>query len=75
MVFSAGSVQWTWGLDPVHDTPYAPEPADVRMQQAQVNLFADMGVQPTTLMAGLTQASASTDTTGETRSFRSVIQP
>ena len=28
-------------------------PTDVRMQQATVNLFADMGVQPATLQAGL----------------------
>jgi hypothetical protein len=64
LVFSAGSVQWTWGLDAKHDSPYAPEPADIRMQQAQVNLFADMGAQPSTLMAGLVAATRSTDTTG-----------
>ena len=33
------------------------------MQQATVNLFADMGAQPATLMSGLTPATASTDTT------------
>ncbi|MET0739059.1 MAG: DUF4082 domain-containing protein [Acidimicrobiales bacterium] len=71
LVFSAGSVQWTWGLDEEHDSPFAPEPADARMQQAQVNLFADMGVQPASLMAGLTQATASTDTTGPTVSITS----
>jgi hypothetical protein len=32
------------------------------MQQATVNLMADMGVQPDTLQAGLSRASASTDT-------------
>lgn len=66
LVFSAGSVQWTWGLDEDHDSAYAPEPADPRMQQAQVNLFADMGVQPVTLAAGLVQATRTTDTTGPT---------
>lgn len=66
LVFSAGSVQWTWGLDEVHDSAWAPEPADTRMQQAQVNLFADMGVQPSTRMAGLVAATKSTDTTGPT---------
>ena len=66
LVFGAGSVQWTWGLDAEHDSPYAPEPADPRMQQAQVNLFADMGVQPTTLMTGLVTATKSTDTVGPT---------
>ncbi len=33
------------------------------MQQATVNLFADMGVQPSALQPGLTPAAASTDTT------------
>lgn len=71
LVFSAGSVQWTWGLDANHDSAYAPEPADPRMQQAQINLFADMGVQPTTLMAGMVQATKSTDTVGPTVSISS----
>lgn len=38
LVFSAGSVQWTWGLDQEHDGNGAP--ADIRMRQAQVNLLA-----------------------------------
>ena len=60
LVFGAGTVQWSWGLDSNHDRgSTAP---DVRMQQATVNLFADMGVQPTTLQAGLVTATASTDT-------------
>lgn len=69
LVFSAGSVQWSWGLDPDHDSPYAREPADVRMQQAQVNLLADMGAQPTTLMSTLVAATKSTDTVGPTVAF------
>ncbi|MBD7958560.1 DUF4082 domain-containing protein [Microbacterium sp. Sa4CUA7] len=64
LVFSAGSVQWSWGLDETHDGDGAP--ADVRMQQAQVNLLADMGAQPGSLMAGLVPASPSTDTTPPT---------
>jgi hypothetical protein len=60
LVFSAGSVQWSWGLDDWHDGDG--EAADPRMQQAQVNLFADMGVQPATLMAGRVPAQASADT-------------
>ncbi|WP_456695334.1 DUF4082 domain-containing protein [Aeromicrobium sp. P5_D10] len=64
LVFSAGSIQWTWGLDATHDGNGAP--ADRRMQQAQVNLFADMGAQPTTLDATLTAATKSTDTTKPT---------
>ena len=47
LVFGAGTVQWSWGLDANHDRGIAA--ADVRMQQATVNLFADMGVQPATL--------------------------
>lgn len=66
LVFSAGTVQWSWGLDDYHDTPYAYAPADARMQQAEVNLMADMGVQPTTLMSGLVAATKSADTTGPT---------
>ncbi|MGO9211040.1 MAG: N,N-dimethylformamidase beta subunit family domain-containing protein [Terriglobales bacterium] len=65
LVFGAGTVQWSWGLDSTHDTycgsgPYVTDP---NMQQATVNLFADMGVQPATLQAGLLAASASADTT------------
>ena len=41
LVFGAGTVQWSWGLDAVHDN--GSEPADPRIQQATVNLFADMG--------------------------------
>src|SRR5690606_21805527 len=39
---------------------------DPRMRQATVNLFADMGIQPDSLQAGLVRASASTDTTRPT---------
>jgi WD40 repeat protein len=61
MVFGSGTVQWAWGLDSNHDRgSNAPNPA---MQQATVNLFADMGVQPSTLQVGLLPASASTDNT------------
>ncbi len=60
-VFGAGTVQWSWGLDAQHDR--SGTPADVRMQQATVNLLADMLAQPTTLQSGLVTASASTDNT------------
>lgn len=60
-VFGAGTVQWAWGLDSVHDRGNAP--ADIRMQQATVNLLADMGVQPETLQNDLVAAAASTDIT------------
>src|SRR5438105_2358223 len=61
LVFSAGTVQWSWGLDAAHDLPSSP--ADSRMQQATVNLLADMGTQPATLQSGLVLASASNDHT------------
>ena len=60
LVFSAGSVQWTWGLDREHDGWGAP--ADRRMQQAQVNLLADMDALPATLDPVLVRAAAGTDT-------------
>lgn len=64
LVFSAGSVQWTWGLDQEHDGDGAA--ADIRMRQAQVNLLADMGAQPATRAAGLVAATASSDKTAPT---------
>lgn len=60
-VFGAGTIQWPWGLDANHDRG-AGVPVDANMQQATVNLFADMGAQPATLQAGLVPATASTDT-------------
>jgi hypothetical protein len=60
LVFGAGTVQWAWGLDAEHD--FGPSTPDAGMQQATVNLFADMGVQPATLQLGLAPASASADT-------------
>ncbi|WP_237563608.1 N,N-dimethylformamidase beta subunit family domain-containing protein, partial [Arthrobacter sp. H-02-3] len=62
LVFGAGTVQWSWGLDGF-TTGKAP---DKNMQQATVNLFADMGSQPVTIMAGLVTADASTDSTAPT---------
>jgi N,N-dimethylformamidase beta subunit-like protein/uncharacterized protein DUF4082/Big-like domain-containing protein len=63
LVFGAGTVQWAWGLDNTHDifSGNPPRDPDARMQQATVNLFADMGAQPATLQADLAPASASTD--------------
>ncbi|MDB6002501.1 MAG: hypothetical protein JWP52_4200, partial [Rhizobacter sp.] len=63
-VFGAGTIQWTWGLDANHDRGNAP--ADVRMQQATVNLLADLGAQPGSIQTGLVPATASTDLTPPT---------
>ncbi|WP_091248482.1 DUF4082 domain-containing protein [Arthrobacter sp. ok909] len=59
LVFGAGTVQWAYGLDG-YTTLTQP---DRNMQQATVNLFADMGAQPATLLTGLVAATKSTDTT------------
>ena len=67
LVFGAGTIQWSWGLDANHDN--AGTPVDHDMQQATVNLFADMGVQPATLQTGLVATSKSTDTTPPTASI------
>ncbi len=62
LVFSAGTIRWAYGLA-TENADNSGGVEDVRMQQATVNLFADMGVQPGTIQSGLTLASASTDTT------------
>jgi hypothetical protein len=62
-VFGAGTVQWAWGLD---DWNPDSNPADRNMEQATVNLFADMGAQAATLQSDLTATTASTDTTAPT---------
>ena len=62
LVFGAGTVQWSWGLDGTHDFfSDQPPPADPNLQQATVNLLADMGVQSATLQPGLLQTTASAD--------------
>ena len=77
LVFGAGTVQWSWGLDAHHDTETGmpperqnenttrvgvdPNGPDRNVRQATVNLFADMGVQPATLAPDLVRAEASED--------------
>jgi Domain of unknown function (DUF4082)/Bacterial Ig domain len=71
LVFGAGTVQWSWGLDNGAGTGNT----DTAMQQATVNLFADMGnVEPATLMAGLTPGTQSTDRTSPTSAITSPSQ-
>jgi hypothetical protein len=66
LVFGAGTVQWSWGLTniPTYNPADTVVTEDARMQQATVNILADMGVQPLTLQSNLNSASASTDSTG-----------
>lgn len=50
LVFGAGTVQWSYALSDFHDGTYQPE--DLYLQQATINLLADMGVQPASLDGG-----------------------
>jgi hypothetical protein len=69
LVFGAGTVQWSWGLDVTNawnNTGPDGSAPDPTMQQATVNLLADMGAQPATLQSPLIATPASTDTTPPT---------
>jgi hypothetical protein len=70
LVFDAGTVQWAWGLASNHDGD-SQNPPDPAMQQATVNLLADMGAQPATLESDLTPATQSTDHTPPTSTITS----
>ena len=69
LVFGAGTVQWAWGLDGNHDR--GASTPDQTMQQATVNLLADMGAQPASVQNGanntlLITSAASADHTAPT---------
>ena len=68
LVFGAGTVQWSWGLDDQNPLGTAP---NLTMQQATVNLFADMGAQPFNTLPGLVAATKSTDATRPTSTITS----
>src|SRR6202023_730127 len=70
----AGTVFWSWGLSADHDAGPAGNSTttDPNVQQAMVNLFADMGVQPATLEASLVIASQSTDHTPPTSKISTI---
>nr|WP_308258296.1 DUF4082 domain-containing protein [Saccharothrix obliqua] len=72
LVFGAGTVQWAWGLDDEHAFLTNTPTSDIRMQQATVNLLADMGVQAASLMPGLVQAAGITDKTPPTVTYTNV---
>lgn len=71
LVFGAGTVFWSWGLNDQHEGPATP--TDPNVQQAMVNMFADMGIQPTTLDASLILATQSTDILRPTSTITSPI--
>ena len=80
LVFGGGCVQYSWGLDNFHDNPTARgannlNPYSIRIgvdpygpvkaiQQATLNLFADMGIQPASIQPDLVPATPSTDKRG-----------
>ncbi len=75
LVFGAGTVQWSWGLDDTNawgsaGPPFGSKP-DPTVQQATVNLFADMGAQPASLISGLVPATQSANTTPPTSTITS----
>lgn len=59
LVFSAGTIQWSWGLDVNHDGET--EPVDPRIRQATVNILADMGALASTIQPGLVRSTTTTD--------------
>jgi hypothetical protein len=64
LVFGAGTVFWVWGLDTNHDlNDLYPTAIDKNVQQACINLLADMGVQPASLIIspGIALATQSGD--------------
>jgi hypothetical protein len=76
LVFGAGTVQWSWGLENVnawdqYATDPSENPPDPTMEQATVNLLAEMGQQPGTLTTGLVAATETTDHTGPTTTITS----
>ena len=73
LVFGAGTIQWSWGLDSYHDRGNSP--ADIRMQQATVNLFADMGAQPGSPQPGLVTETPTGTTTTTTSGTTSTTAP
>ncbi len=78
LVFGAGTVQWSWGLDNFNAWDEAStEPSgnapDPNMEQFTVNLLAMMGAQPGSLQSGLVTGSTTTDTTPPTSSISSPV--
>ncbi len=76
LVFGAGTVQWSWGLDNTNawdggSTDPTENPPDPNMEQATVNLLAEMGAQPSTLQSNLVPATESTDHTPPTATITS----
>lgn len=52
LVFSTGTVRWAWGLDSTHDGGTTAANSDI--QQATLNILADLGALPASTMPGRT---------------------
>lgn len=60
LVFGAGTCQWSYGLDSNHLSDQVADNRDI--QQATLNMLADMGAQPSTRQPDLVAASPPSDT-------------
>ena len=76
LVFAAGTVQWSWGLDNYHSfSQEGVSTEDIRIKQATVNIFADMGVSAGSIQSGLTQTASSTDTVAPSVAINTPTNP
>lgn len=70
LVFGAGTVMWAWALDDEHalgpNGTGGNGTAQADIQQAMINLFADMGVLPETLQSNLVEGGSFGDDTAPT---------
>lgn len=77
LVFGAGTIQWSWGLDAEHEYgDFMSDPGDTSsrtVQQATMNLLADMGAQPATPQSNLVVTAGSTDATPPTVNITSSV--
>lgn len=60
LVFGAGTCQWAYGLDSYHLSDQVADNRDI--QQATLNMLADMGAQPGTRQSDLVAAAPPSDT-------------
>lgn len=71
-VFNTNTVQWSWGLDSDNENGNAP---DRNMQQATVNVLADLDAQPGTLAPNLSSATKTNDAVGPTATLNAPPSP
>lgn len=74
LVFGSGTIDWALALESDFGSGSiwgATKTPDPRVQQATVNVLADMGAQPTTLQSGLIAATQTTDKTSPSSAITS----